>query len=101
MSHTQGPPTNLQAGVSGSPKSKETGEKGTGTHMAALSQVPSKERGGTRHLLATCHLFVPDILAFSELLLHLPGPLITNIPGALQQGSELNTEVSFQNCSKC
>lgn len=98
MSHTQGPPTDLQAGVSGSPKSKETGEKGTGTPMAALSQAPSKERGGTRHLLATCHLFVPDILAFSEL--HLPCPLITNIPGALQQGSELNTELSFQNCSK-
>lgn len=61
--------------------------------MAALSQVPSKERGGTGDLLATCHLFISDILAFSKLFLHLPHPLIMNIPGALQQGSEL----SFQN----
>ena len=68
--------------------------------MAALSQVPSKERGGAEDLLATCHLFISDILAFSKLLLHLPHPLIMNIPGALQQGSELNIELSFQNCGE-
>ena len=42
-----------------------------GTHMAALSQAPSKERGGPGASLPR-PLFVSDILAFPKLLLHLP-----------------------------
>lgn len=70
-----------------------------GVHMAAPSQVPSKTRHGTRALLATCHsqLFISNVPAFSKLLSQLSLSSHHEYPWSLQQGSELNIGLSFQN----
>ena len=81
---------------------KEQGDRWEGNGHTHGGPEPGTQQGERRDQAPPCHL--PPVcsrhLAFSELLLHLPCPLFTNISGALQQGNELNTELSFQNCSK-